>query len=180
VSLLTFPTSPSLSFARPTRPRLGRVTSRRPSTSEYLPSLPGCLAASTFPNPSARDVDWVGLTNDLTSEIKGIVGITEDEEKTVVNSIIGILQGDDAAPANLLSVPSDVLVRLPPVVTPLLLGASAGLPGVNNVVILLLEILPILVSPLPPSPYRSSVERLVAVHSNCSHPPTLPSTFLGS
>lgn len=90
------------------------------------------------------NVDWDGLINQVTTTLHDTTSLTTAQVKTIVDIVTSILEGkglDGSIFGKLRSIPSSVLVRLPQILAPILIPATMGLPGVNQVVYMLLALL---------------------------------------
>ncbi|KLT41107.1 hypothetical protein CC85DRAFT_329337 [Cutaneotrichosporon oleaginosum] len=89
------------------------------------------------------NLDWDGLTAELNRILTETTDLTTDQAATVLNALVAILKGENLneATAKLLSIPGHVLARLPNLLGPALKSATMGLPGVNNLILIALDII---------------------------------------
>ncbi|BEJ12751.1 hypothetical protein CspHIS471_0212110 [Cutaneotrichosporon sp. HIS471] len=94
--------------------------------------------------PVVGNVDWDGLFKEIQHQLSGVTGITTDDVSVAVNAIMDIMQGKNipAATLKLLSLPSDFLIRLPKLIKPVIVAGTMGMPGANNLIFLIFEMLP--------------------------------------
>ncbi|CAK9785769.1 unnamed protein product [Cutaneotrichosporon oleaginosum] len=116
------------------------------------------------------NLDWDGLTAELNRILTETTDLTTDQAATVLNALVAILKGENLneATAKLLSIPGHVLARLPNLLGPALKSATMGLPGVNNLILIALDIIAQLVSPPLSVPHSLTIHRLPTLFTSVS------------
>ncbi|BEJ12750.1 hypothetical protein CspHIS471_0212100 [Cutaneotrichosporon sp. HIS471] len=90
------------------------------------------------------NIDFNAVVDRVTKALQQTAGLTGDQVKTLVSVVTGILQGrglDSSVVGKLLSIPSSVLIELPQILAPILIPATMGIPGINQIVYMLLALL---------------------------------------
>ncbi|GMK59051.1 hypothetical protein CspeluHIS016_0700660 [Cutaneotrichosporon spelunceum] len=96
---------------------------------------------------SPGGVDNIGfnaIIDQVTKALQRTTGLTAEQVKTLVSIVTSILQGrglDSSVVSKLLSIPSSVLIKLPQILAPILIPATTGIPGINQIVYMLLALL---------------------------------------
>ncbi|BEI82055.1 hypothetical protein CcaverHIS002_0212150 [Cutaneotrichosporon cavernicola] len=94
--------------------------------------------------PVVGNVDWDALFKEMQHQLNGVAGITAEDANVAIKAMMDIMQGKNipAATLKLFSLPADFLIRIPTLMKPVIIAGTMGMPGANNLIFLIFEMLP--------------------------------------